>query len=156
MQESWTCSHCGACNPMTIQMRLLEEAKKHDALVVGFSGGPKCRACGHPVSMEDPATGRAGKGGSGGTACFIATAVYGGAESSELEPLRWFRDNRLRPSAAGRALIAAYERLGPALACVVSKHPALRSFLRPIFDRMSAAMRIIMRRSRRKPPPPRP
>jgi len=48
--------------------------------------------------------------------CYIATAVYGSYETPEVMTLRRFRDERLEPTAAGRAFIRAYYRVSPTLA----------------------------------------
>ncbi|NLI78530.1 MAG: hypothetical protein GX442_19080 [Candidatus Riflebacteria bacterium] len=71
--------------------------------------------------------------------CFVATRLFG-ARAPETDALRRFRDRRLRPAAAGRLLIAAYRRLGPALARLPGRGPllpALRAVLRrlaPLVD----------------------
>lgn len=58
--------------------------------------------------------------------CFIATAAYGSALDPHVVTLRRFRDEHLRRSAAGRALIRFYVRHSPALAGVIARHEGLR------------------------------
>lgn len=66
--------------------------------------------------------------------CFVATRLFG-ARAPETDALRRFRDRRLRPAPAGRLLIAAYRRLGPALARLPGRGPllpVLRAILRAL------------------------
>jgi hypothetical protein len=62
--------------------------------------------------------------------CFVATAVYGTPFHPDLDLLRSFRDRRLTRTISGRALIAAYYRVGPALALIVRLVPGLRGACR--------------------------
>lgn len=48
--------------------------------------------------------------------CYIATAVYGSYDAPEVRVLRWFRDEKLKKTALGRAFVRAYYRLSPPLA----------------------------------------
>ncbi len=65
----------------------------------------------------------------GSSACFVATVAFG-PDAPELVVLRRFRDERLAPTAAGRAFIAWYYRHGPALAAVVAPRPRARALTR--------------------------
>jgi hypothetical protein len=62
--------------------------------------------------------------------CYIATLVFG--ESPEVMALRAFRDEVLRPCAAGRRLILLYYRTAPAICKVLERWPALQPFTRAI------------------------
>ncbi|MET0283026.1 MAG: CFI-box-CTERM domain-containing protein, partial [Polyangiales bacterium] len=62
--------------------------------------------------------------------CFIATAAYGSPLASEVGVLRRWRDRYLASHAPGRALIAAYYRVGPVMADVVRPRPWMRSIAR--------------------------
>jgi hypothetical protein len=63
-------------------------------------------------------------------ACFIATAVYGTPLLAEVEVLRRFRDEFLKPNPAGRVLVAIYYRLSPPLARFISRHRRFRAAVR--------------------------
>lgn len=69
-------------------------------------------------------------GGGGGGGCFIATAAYGSALHPQVEALREFREEWLRPHALGRAFIAAYERVSPPLAAWIGEHETARTATR--------------------------
>lgn len=69
-------------------------------------------------------------GGGGGGGCFIATAAYGSALHPQVEALREFREEWLRPHALGRAFIAAYERASPPLAAWIGEHETARTATR--------------------------
>jgi hypothetical protein len=57
-------------------------------------------------------------------ACFLATAVYGEG-AAELDDFRRFRDRVLAARAWGRALIRLYFAVGPSLARMARRNPAL-------------------------------
>jgi hypothetical protein len=71
-----------------------------------------------------------------GGECFVATAVYGGADHEQVETLRRFRDRVLRRSRPGRWSISAYYRIGPFVARWVTGRPRLRAVFRTLFDRL--------------------
>ncbi|MFZ5876818.1 MAG: S8 family serine peptidase [Nitrospirota bacterium] len=79
-------------------------------------------------SAEIRAVPNAGEGSVG--FCFIATAAYGSAWHPHVASLRRFRDERLRPFAAGRAAIAVYETVSPPIAAFIAPHPTLRAITR--------------------------
>lgn len=70
-----------------------------------------------------------------GATCFVATAAYGDWRHPEVEFLRWYRDNILVKSTAGRTFIRFYWQVGPHLAKVVSPHPRVRKAVRSTLSR---------------------
>ncbi|HZA49576.1 MAG TPA: CFI-box-CTERM domain-containing protein [Myxococcaceae bacterium] len=72
--------------------------------------------------------------------CFLATAVFGEG-APELETFRAFRDRALLPRRSGRALVRAYYALGPAMAAVVTRSPALRRISRAGLERIRRWLR---------------
>jgi len=73
-----------------------------------------------------------GRRGRGGSACFVATAVFVQPEHPALRLLRRYRDETLMRTAGGQAFVASYYRVGPYLAGVVRRAPALRQPIRRI------------------------
>lgn len=65
---------------------------------------------------EDDEVEDAGTAGTGGGSCFVATAAWGDRLAPDVVWLRRYRDRVLVRSAAGRAFIRAYWRIGPRLA----------------------------------------
>jgi hypothetical protein len=65
-----------------------------------------------------------------GVSCFVATAAYGSAMAPQVQLLREFREERLRPRPAGRLLIRAYEWLSPSSAEFIRGRPRLRKLVR--------------------------
>lgn len=61
--------------------------------------------------------------------CFVVTATFGTPEAAEVGRFRHFRDEYLTRSALGRAVIAAYSRVGPPLADWVRPRPRVRRVL---------------------------
>ena len=76
-----------------------------------------------------------------GATCFVATAAYGDRHHPEVVFLRWYRDNVLSQSVAGRAFTRAYWSVGPQLAKVVAPNPRMRSLTRSLLSRLVRAMR---------------
>lgn len=62
--------------------------------------------------------------------CFVATAAYGTPMAVEIGALRRLRDRHLRTNALGRALVAAYETVGPHLADAIRDAPGARAWVR--------------------------
>jgi hypothetical protein len=63
-------------------------------------------------------------------ACFIATAAHGTPMAEDVRVLRRLRDEVLAPYAAGRAFVAAYERLSPPIAAFIARHESARTATR--------------------------
>ena len=61
-----------------------------------------------------------------GATCFVASVAYGDQNHPDVMFLRFFRDNILNNSKAGRAFIVWYWRNGPKLAKLVGKSVILR------------------------------
>jgi hypothetical protein len=80
--------------------------------------------------------------GGGNQGCFVATAVYGGADCPEVAALRRFRDERLLPHAAGRLAVRIYYRVGPTLARWVAVRPRLAGLCRRVLDRLARRQRL--------------
>ncbi len=70
--------------------------------------------------------------------CFVATAVFEGADAEEVRTLRHFRDTVLAGSAAGRILISVYGVLGPIAARLITAAPCLRRLARRVLARLAA------------------
>lgn len=66
--------------------------------------------------------------------CFVATVVYGGADTPQVTSLRAYRDEVLLRTRSGRTFVALYYRIGPYLAELVSKHPLLMRLTRKTLD----------------------
>ena len=74
--------------------------------------------------------------GGNGRSCFIATATYGTVMASEVQSLRYFRDNYMLTNAPGEFMIDIYEKYSPPIARVIEESTFLkgmvRYYLRPI------------------------
>jgi hypothetical protein len=68
--------------------------------------------------------------------CYIATAVYGSYNATEVLILRRFRDNTLAKSSAGRLFIRAYYFLSPPLARRLKTTRHINNTVRRILDRI--------------------
>lgn len=66
------------------------------------------------------------------TWCFVATATYGNCDHSNVLLLRKWRDDYLRQTAAGRAFISCYYKVGPGLAAVIRRSAFLRRISRSL------------------------
>ncbi|WP_053238327.1 CFI-box-CTERM domain-containing protein [Sandaracinus amylolyticus] len=75
--------------------------------------------------------------------CFVATAAYGSPLAEEIGALRRFRDRHLRTNAIGRALVAAYEAVGPTLAGAIRDDEDARSVVRTLLSPIVALARWI-------------
>ncbi len=71
--------------------------------------------------------------------CFIATAAWGYYDHPMVGNLRLFRDNVLRHSALGRAVVKTYYALSPPLARQLARHPAARTAVRVALTPLAAA-----------------
>lgn len=76
-----------------------------------------------------------------GATCFVATAAYGDWHHPEVVFLRWYRDNVLVKSAAGRAFTKFYWHVGPHMAKLVAPNPRVRSLTRGALSRLIHAIR---------------
>lgn len=66
--------------------------------------------------------------------CFVATAAYGSALDARVGVLRRFRDRHLRSHALGRALVSAYEAVGPVAAGWIAEHEDRRAAARALLE----------------------
>lgn len=66
--------------------------------------------------------------------CFIATAVYGSYDATEVLALRRYRDQRLQTNAAGRLLVMIYYKISPSLARKLPERPRLLSATKKLLD----------------------
>jgi hypothetical protein len=66
--------------------------------------------------------------------CFITTATTGPGDT--LRTLRGFRDDTLRSSTTGRALVGLYEAVSPPIAATLARHPDARTtrFVRALVE----------------------
>lgn len=76
-----------------------------------------------------------------GATCFVATAAYGDWRHPEVEFLRWYRDNILVTSSAGRTFTYFYWQVGPYLARVVAPYPRVRGITRGLISRLVHVLR---------------
>ena len=70
------------------------------------------------------------------TGCYIATAVYGSYNSSEVRTLRRFRDNVLQKHWWGRVFVKTYYLVSPPIAKWLRNATSANSFVRHILDRL--------------------
>ena len=69
--------------------------------------------------------------------CFIATAVYGGADTPEVQQFYRIRDHYLSQSVAGRFFIAFYYKVSPGMARWIQNKPILKQLTRTlVLDRI--------------------
>lgn len=66
--------------------------------------------------------------------CYIATAVYGSYEHSQVMLLRGFRDNTLNKSSLGKKIIELYYSYSPSLAAKLKNRHILTSIIRYTLD----------------------
>ncbi len=81
--------------------------------------------------------------GTSGSACFIATAVYGTPAAREVEILRVFRDQCLLKTPAGRAAVERYYQWSPAAAGLIQHSATVRRPLRYLLDELCRAAAVI-------------
>lgn len=109
--DSWSGDVTGTSNPITINM---DNDKSITATFKTISSG------------GDDSGKETGKGGG----CFIATAAYGTPSHIHLDILRDFRDKYLMSNKIGRILVKIYYTFSPSLANIISRHKALKIFVR--------------------------
>lgn len=73
--------------------------------------------------------------------CFVATAAWGSPMADEIGALRRLRDRHLRTNLLGRALVRAYEHLGPSLAEVIRHDDDRRAVARGLLGPVVALAR---------------
>jgi hypothetical protein len=126
------------CDGERVEVILPDEADSVFALAEGDLLAFLGRARGNWIGVENLATGgrfyprRSGP-------CFLASAVYG-QDAPQLERFRAFRDEALLTQAAGRALVALYYRVGPALAYAVRRCSPLGRVARAALDFIDGAL----------------
>jgi hypothetical protein len=76
-----------------------------------------------------------------GATCFVATAAYGDWQHPDVEFLRWYRDNVLIGTRAGRVFTRGYWVVGPLLAKLLAPHPRMRAAARGVLSRLVQALR---------------
>jgi len=74
-------------------------------------------------------------------ACFIATAVFGSAESAETTELRNWRDRWLMPSRFGRRIVIVYYRVSPGIATFLEQKGFLKYAVRGILKAFICVVR---------------
>jgi hypothetical protein len=67
---------------------------------------------------------------SSGTQCVVTAATYDTPMAADIQALRDFRDNYLMTNPVGRALVALYYDVSPAIAEFVTVHPGLKPAVR--------------------------
>lgn len=80
---------------------------------------------------------RSGGGQYDKAGCFIATAVYGSPDANEVVTLRRFRDDVLCKSAFGKYFIAAYYRVSPSIAGLLTRSPRGKRAVRLLLNRIA-------------------
>jgi len=70
--------------------------------------------------------------------CFIATAAFGTKDAKEVVCLRHFRDNVLKQTNFGKAIVSLYENISPPMARYIKQSPLLRTFVRVFLVRPSS------------------
>lgn len=73
--------------------------------------------------------------------CFIASAVYGHTEASEVLALRQFRDTVLLQCSGGRAFVMIYYMWSPRIANFLSRNVRARMIVRGLLDRIVRRVR---------------
>ena len=66
--------------------------------------------------------------------CFVATAAYGSPLHVRIDVTRRFRDRHLRSNALGRAVVSAYETVGPIAAAWIAEDEDRRAAARALLD----------------------
>jgi hypothetical protein len=76
-----------------------------------------------------------------GTTCFVATAAYGDPDHEDVAFLRQYRNKTLRNTVLGRAFIASYWKVGPALARPVRANKTLQRIARRLIGSLVKLLR---------------
>ncbi len=84
-------------------------------------------------------------GGSGSSACFIATAAFGSPMAEEVNYLRAFRDRFLRTNKLGRRFVAFYYRKSPPIADYIREREHLRALVRVGLYPLITMSRLLLR-----------
>lgn len=72
--------------------------------------------------------------------CFIATSAFESVYASEVQFLRWFRDEKLKLSLPGRFFIYFYYRYSPAIAQFLDKVPIVKPLVRFFIRKLIACV----------------
>ena len=75
-----------------------------------------------------------------GATCFVASAAYEDPNHPEVMFLRWYRDQVLVNSQAGRIVTAAYWKVGPSLARAIAPYPRARHIARAAISTLVQAL----------------
>lgn len=62
--------------------------------------------------------------------CFVATSAFENPQASEVQILRFFRDERLKKNPWGRKFVVNYYRFSPSFAEFLDRHPGLKPLVR--------------------------
>lgn len=73
--------------------------------------------------------------------CFIATAAFGSHLDPEVRQLRHFRDEIMRSSVTGSALITLYYASAPPIARYIGAHPLAKEIVRTVLTPIAASTR---------------
>ncbi len=136
-EDEWQYKTVAGDSVRSYQLEGLENFKAYDISISAYDladneGGKSEIKTGTPTPIEDFYEwyrGHSGGSESGGF-CFVATAAYGSYDNAMVLELRDLRDNFLLNSAAGRAFVSSYYRLGPRWARAIRGHDATRAVAR--------------------------
>lgn len=125
LSGSTRCGHCGGTLAACPRCKRTVAVTTQNKWVGIARGGTQiveyCANCGTKLSGPD---------------CFIATAAFGTPFATEVNELRFFRDETLLPHVLGRAFIFVYYQISPSLAKQITVHESLkrltRNLLKPI------------------------
>lgn len=84
--------------------------------------------------------------GNSGTACFIATAVYGSPCTPEVTVLRNFRDDVLCKSSTGKAFVNLYYIVSPSIANFIAGHKKIKSLTMNLLNLLIRVLQKIFQR----------
>lgn len=101
---------------------------------VEIKGNPQCNR--YAAFLNCPVQASKQKSG-----CYIATAVYGSYDCSEVWTLRRFRDDTLDRTWYGRAFIRTYYAISPTLVRWFGRNSWFQALFRPMLDRLVARLR---------------